>query len=57
MRDAIGNSCEPLFMEWLLSPQYPRMIAADGSEPILRGISPRQGVPEVIEQWRDRFGS
>ena len=66
-----------LFMEWLLSPDYAKMIAADGSEPILVGISPRPGmppladqkiisltvdeirtgVPIVIEQWRDTFGS
>jgi hypothetical protein len=64
-------------MEWLLSPDYARMIAADGSEPILEGIAPRpgmppladqkiipltvdeirKGVPVVIEQWRDTFGS
>jgi iron(III) transport system substrate-binding protein len=66
-----------LFMDWLLSPDYARMITADGSEPILVGIPPRSGmpplgdqkiipltvdeirtgVPEVIEQWRDTFGS
>lgn len=66
-----------LFMEWLLSPGYARMITADGSEPILEGIPPRagmppladqkviqltveeirKGVPQVIEQWRDTFGS
>jgi iron(III) transport system substrate-binding protein len=66
-----------LFMEWMLSPGYAWMIAADGSEPILQGIAPRPGmppladqkiipltvaeirvgVPEVIEQWRDTFGS
>ena len=66
-----------LFMEWLLSPDYARMITADGSEPILVGVPPRPGmppladqkiipltveeirigVPEVIEQWRDTFGS
>ena len=66
-----------LFMDWLLSPDYARMIAMDGSEPILVGIPPRPGmppladvkiipltvdeiragVPEVIEQWRDTFGS
>jgi len=66
-----------LFMEWLLSPEYARLITADGSDPILEGIRPRDGmpplaglktipltvdeirtgVPEVIEQWRDTFGS
>ncbi|MEA2737770.1 MAG: iron(III) transport system substrate-binding protein [Acetobacteraceae bacterium] len=66
-----------LFMEWLLSPDYARLITTDGSEPILEGIPPRAGmpplaeqkiirltvdeirtgVPEVIEQWRDTFGS
>jgi iron(III) transport system substrate-binding protein len=66
-----------LFMDWLLSPEYARLIAADGSEPIVAGVAPhpgmppldnvkvipltvdeiRKGVPEVIEQWRDTFGS
>ncbi|HEY0425615.1 MAG TPA: extracellular solute-binding protein [Rhodopila sp.] len=66
-----------LFMEWLLSPAYARMLTTDGSEPILEGIAPRPGmpplaeqkiipltvdeirigVPLVIEQWRDTFGS
>jgi iron(III) transport system substrate-binding protein len=66
-----------LFMEWLLSSDYARMITSDGSEPILVGVPPRPGmppladqkiipltvdeirtgVPEVIEQWRDTFGS
>jgi iron(III) transport system substrate-binding protein len=66
-----------LFMEWLLSPEYARLITADGSDPILQGIRPRDGmpplaglktipltvdeirtgIPEVIEQWRDTFGS
>ncbi len=66
-----------LFMDWLLSPDYARTIAAAGSEPILQGIAPRPGmppladqkvipltvdeiragVPVVIEQWRDTFGS
>ncbi len=66
-----------LFMEWMLSPDYARMITGDGSEPILQGIAPhpgmppltdqkiipltideiRAGVPEVIEQWRDTFGT
>jgi len=66
-----------LFMEWLLSPTYAQMVAADGSEPILRGVAPhpgmppladqkiipltvdeiRIGVPIIIEQWRETFGS
>jgi iron(III) transport system substrate-binding protein len=65
------------FMDWMLSPEYAQMIAADGSEPILAGISSRpgmppladvpviqltvdeirKGVPDLIEQWRDTFGS
>lgn len=65
-----------LFMEWLLSEDYSRLIAADGSEPIHAGVPPRadepvldqqkvltltveeirQGVPELVEQWRDTFG-
>jgi iron(III) transport system substrate-binding protein len=39
-----------LFMEWLLSPDYARMIAADGSEPILVGIAPRPGMPSLADQ-------
>jgi iron(III) transport system substrate-binding protein len=39
-----------LFMEWLLSPDYARLIAADGSEPILAGIPPRAGMPPLAEQ-------
>jgi ABC-type Fe3+ transport system substrate-binding protein len=66
-----------LFMEWLLSPGYARLIEVDGSEPILTGVAPRSGMPplanqkiisltvdeirtgvqQVIEQWRDTFGS
>lgn len=66
-----------LFMEWMLSPDYARLITEDGSEPILIGIPPRAGmppleqqkiipltvdeirtgVPVVVEQWRDTFGS
>ena len=66
-----------LFMEWLLSPGYARLITADGSETILQGVPPRTGmpplsevkvipltveeirtgVPIVIEQWRDTFGT
>ena len=66
-----------LFMEWMMSPAYSRMIAADGSDPVRAdvparpGMPPlaeqkiisltvdeiRKGVPEVIEQWRDTFGS
>jgi iron(III) transport system substrate-binding protein len=66
-----------LYMEWLLSQDYGRLIAADGSEPIVAGVDPRPGmpplasvkmvpstlaeirssIPEIIEQWRDTFGS
>jgi iron(III) transport system substrate-binding protein len=66
-----------LFMEWMLSPEYARRIAQDGSEPIITGIDPRpgmpklstvkvvpltiaeirKGIPEIIEAWRDTFGS
>lgn len=66
-----------LYMEWLLSQEYGRLIAGDGSEPIVTGVDPRpgmpplssvkvvpltleeirQGIPEIIEQWRDTFGS
>lgn len=66
-----------LFMEWLLSDGYSRLIARDGTEPLRVGVPPRpgepplqsqkvipltveeirKGVPELIEQWRDTFGS
>jgi len=39
-----------LFMEWLLSPDYARLITADGSEPILEGIAPRPGMPLLSDQ-------
>jgi len=39
-----------LFMEWLLSPEYARLLAADGSEPILQGIPPHPGMPPLSEQ-------
>jgi iron(III) transport system substrate-binding protein len=39
-----------LFMEWLLSPEYARMLTADGSEPILEGVPPRPGMPPLAEQ-------
>ncbi len=65
-----------LFMEWLLSEPYARLIAAQGSEPIHAGVPPRpdeppldrqtvlaptvdeirQGVPALVERWRDTFG-
>jgi iron(III) transport system substrate-binding protein len=60
-----------LFMEWTLSPEWSKLIAADGSEPINAQVPPRAdepvlaptvaeiraGVPEVIERWRDTFGA
>jgi iron(III) transport system substrate-binding protein len=66
-----------LFMEWLLSDDYSRRIAAAGSDPIRTGVPPRpgipplesgkviqmsvdeirKGVPEIIEKWRETFGS
>jgi iron(III) transport system substrate-binding protein len=39
-----------LFMEWLLSPEYARLITADGSEPILVGVPPRSGMPPLADQ-------
>jgi iron(III) transport system substrate-binding protein len=39
-----------LFMEWLLSPEYARIVAADGSEPILEGIAPHPGMPPLADQ-------
>jgi iron(III) transport system substrate-binding protein len=38
-----------LFMEWLLSPDYARMITGDGSEPILEGVAPHPGMPKLAE--------
>jgi iron(III) transport system substrate-binding protein len=38
-----------LFMEWMLSPDYARMITGDGSEPILEGIAPRPGMPALAD--------
>ncbi|MGA3399532.1 MAG: extracellular solute-binding protein [Acetobacteraceae bacterium] len=66
-----------LFLDWLLSDSYSRLVARDGTEPLRAGVPPRpgqpplasqkvipltveeirKGVPEVIEQWRDTFGS
>ena len=39
-----------LFMEWLLSEGYSRLIAADGSEPIRGGVEPNAGVPALATQ-------
>jgi iron(III) transport system substrate-binding protein len=38
-----------VFMEWLLSPDYARMITGDGSEPILAGVAPHPGMPPLAE--------
>ncbi len=66
-----------LFMEWLLSDEYSRMMAVDGTEPIRSDVPPRpgvpvlssqkvipltpaeirKGIPELVEQWRETFGS
>ena len=66
-----------LFLEWILSDTYSRLLAVDGTEPIRVGVPAREGVPplstqkvipltvneirkgvpEIIEQWRDTFGS
>jgi iron(III) transport system substrate-binding protein len=66
-----------LFMEWMLSERYSRLLAAAGSEPLRAGVNTRadepaladqkilsltvaeirKDVPEVIELWRDTFGS
>jgi iron(III) transport system substrate-binding protein len=66
-----------LFMEWLLSEEYSKIVAGDGSEPLLAGVPPRpdepplatqkvipltvaeirEGIPEVIEAWRETFGN
>ncbi|MGE0416540.1 MAG: ABC transporter substrate-binding protein [Acetobacteraceae bacterium] len=66
-----------LFMDWLMSDEYSRMMAEHGTEPLRASVAPRpgvpalstqkvisltteeirKGIPEVIEQWRDTFGS
>jgi iron(III) transport system substrate-binding protein len=39
-----------LFMEWMLSEDYSRLIAAQGSEPIHAGVSPRADEPPLEQQ-------
>jgi len=39
-----------LFMEWLLSDAYARLIAAQGSEPIHAGVPPRADAPPLDQQ-------
>jgi ABC-type Fe3+ transport system substrate-binding protein len=39
-----------LFMEWLLSQEYVRLIAADGSESVLTGVPARSGMPPLADQ-------
>jgi iron(III) transport system substrate-binding protein len=39
-----------LFMEWLLSEEYSRLIAAQGSEPIHAGVPPRADQPALDQQ-------
>jgi iron(III) transport system substrate-binding protein len=39
-----------LFMEWLLSENYSRMVAGDGSEPIRAGVPPRPDEPPLESQ-------
>ncbi len=39
-----------LFMEWLLSEDYSRLIAAQGSEPIHAGVPPRPDEPLLEQQ-------
>lgn len=39
-----------LFMEWLLSEDYSRLIAAQGSEPIHAGVPPRADEPPLEQQ-------
>lgn len=39
-----------LFMEWLLSENYSRLIAAQGSEPIHAGVPPRADEPSLDGQ-------
>jgi iron(III) transport system substrate-binding protein len=59
------------FFEWLLSPDYARTAATDLGRPPRSAMPPLAdekvilltveeiptGMPEVIEQWRDTFGS
>ena len=39
-----------LFMEWMLSEDYSRLIAAQGSEPIHAGVPPRADEPPLDQQ-------
>ncbi len=39
-----------LFLNWLLSEEYSRLIAADGSEPIHAGVPPRADEPPLDQQ-------
>jgi iron(III) transport system substrate-binding protein len=39
-----------LFMEWLLSVNYSKIVAADGSEPIREGVPPRPDEPPLASQ-------
>jgi len=38
-----------LFMEWLLSQGYARLVAADGTEPTVGGVPPRPGMPPLSD--------
>ena len=38
-----------VFMEWLLSEEYSRMLAADGSEPIRGGVEARKEMPRLAD--------
>jgi iron(III) transport system substrate-binding protein len=66
-----------LFLDWMLGPEYNRLLARDGGDPIIAGVDPRpgmpplssvkvipltiaeirKGIPEIIDSWRDTFGS
>jgi iron(III) transport system substrate-binding protein len=66
-----------VFLDWMLSEEFSRLMSADGTEPVRDGVSPRpgvpmlstqkviplspaeirKGIPELVEKWRDTFGS
>jgi iron(III) transport system substrate-binding protein len=39
-----------LFLKWMLSPEYAKIITADGSEPILPSVAPHPGMTALAEQ-------
>lgn len=66
-----------LFLDWMLSEEYSKLMVADGTEAVRDGVPMRpgvpllssqkvipltpdeirKGVPELVERWRETFGS